>query len=662
MPDEQHAKTNPSISPEAVSGRSFPPARRGYDPDAVRRFLEEVAGAIRAHREREGDLSDRLADAERRAASPVLDEETLTAAVGAETAKVLRTAHEAARDVVARAEARAAELVVEAGGVLAEKTREAESEARASAARARAEAASLLESTTAECRSMVDEAREARRRILADLAERRRGLHLQLEQLRAGKDALVEVVDATARSVEDVRARLVAAEAYARVAADRVGESPSASGDGSVEGLIAEARSLPPAGPDEVAEAGSTPSEEVPEGAGETDAPADGTGPPSVTAGAPGDGVPTEETRAERVPAEEPGAGGPWGATADAVEGRGETGAPEQPVPPVGPEAPEEGEGRRARGGAPSNAVDDLFARLRAATSADAGEEHAAVRVPGEARGEARPLGGGEVPATRREPPEDAPRGDAPRSPVEGSPAERAEGPGGTGPLGPGDEDAEALARREEAVGTLQAELARIVKRELRSAQNELLDALRNLPRGASAEGLLPGADATARLAASATPPLLLAFRAGGNGTVGGGHAAGVDGEEAGDEAASSARDLAEVVVSTIRARLEGELSRAEDVAASTEVVGAAYREWRGERVDDLVSDQVARVYSAGVLAALGDGARVRWVVDDGPSDCPDCDDNALAGAVAAGEPFPTGQSRPPVHAGCRCMLVPSEG
>ena len=33
--------------------------------------------------------------------------------------------------------------------------------------------------------------------------------------------------------------------------------------------------------------------------------------------------------------------------------------------------------------------------------------------------------------------------------------------------------------------------------------------------------------------------------------------------------------------------------------------------------------------------------------------------DNALAGAVPKGEPFPTGDLVPPVHPGCRCVIVP---
>ena len=45
-------------------------------------------------------------EAERRVADPELDEATLTCAIGVETAKILSTAHEAARNVVALAEQR----------------------------------------------------------------------------------------------------------------------------------------------------------------------------------------------------------------------------------------------------------------------------------------------------------------------------------------------------------------------------------------------------------------------------------------------------------------------------------------------------------------------------------------------------------------------------
>ena len=60
-------------------------------------------------------------------------------------------------------------------------------------------------------------------------------------------------------------------------------------------------------------------------------------------------------------------------------------------------------------------------------------------------------------------------------------------------------------------------------------------------------------------------------------------------------------------------------------------------------------------------VAAAPPGRSLRWIVDDGGTQCPDCDDNALAGPLRSGETFPTGHACPPAHAGCRCLLAPAE-
>ncbi len=85
--------------------------------------------------------------------------------------------------------------------------------------------------------------------------------------------------------------------------------------------------------------------------------------------------------------------------------------------------------------------------------------------------------------------------------------------------------------------------------------------------------------------------------------------------------------------------------------------VGAAFREWRGERVERLTGDYATQAFSAGV-AAVGAERKVRWVVTTAGG-CSDCEDNALAGAVSATEMFPTGHAYPPAHSGCRCLVAP---
>jgi len=88
--------------------------------------------------------------------------------------------------------------------------------------------------------------------------------------------------------------------------------------------------------------------------------------------------------------------------------------------------------------------------------------------------------------------------------------------------------------------------------------------------------------------------------------------------------------------------------------------VRASYREWKTERIAGAAEDAVLAAFGRGVFEAAPASTAFRWVVDDGEHPCPDCDDDALAGAVAKGEPFPTGAVLPPAHPGCRCLIVPA--
>jgi hypothetical protein len=114
------------------------------------------------------------------------------------------------------------------------------------------------------------------------------------------------------------------------------------------------------------------------------------------------------------------------------------------------------------------------------------------------------------------------------------------------------------------------------------------------------------------------------------------------------------ADSLATSVVMPLRRRLETVLATEDP---STEV-GAAFREWRGSRLDRVVGDAALEAFSAAVVEA-SHSVSVRWVVAGAPSPCPDCADNGLAASLAAGSAFPTGQAHPPAHPGCRCAVVP---
>jgi hypothetical protein len=103
-----------------------------------------------------------------------------------------------------------------------------------------------------------------------------------------------------------------------------------------------------------------------------------------------------------------------------------------------------------------------------------------------------------------------------------------------------------------------------------------------------------------------------------------------------------------------LRRRIAEGGDNGEDTA---ERVGAAFRQWRGERIERLVGDFVLQAFSAGVSAAASPSGRVRWVLTS-TSGCSDCDDNALAGPVTLSEGFPTGHPYPPAHSGCRCLVA----
>ena len=217
---------------------------------------------------------------------------------------------------------------------------------------------------------------------------------------------------------------------------------------------------------------------------------------------------------------------------------------------------------------------------------------------------------------------------------------------GGESETPPGPDDP-LIARRDELLGPVTARLSRTVKRTLGDDQNRLLDRIRSRP-SLTIEELLGAEDEQLDLYASAVRAQLTeAFAAG---TMFAGDGAAVP---EGDAVDRSSTALSRVVVTMLRRRI-GEGSE-----EAGDRVGAAFREWRGERVDRLAGDYATQAFSAGVTAAGMDG-KLRWVVTSSAG-CSDCADNALAGAVTASESFPTGHLHPPAHSGCRCLVAPTD-
>jgi DivIVA domain-containing protein len=712
------------ISPDEIARKSFPAVRRGLDTEAVRAFLIKVAAELRDAHESEATLRERLAEAERRVADPDLDEATLTRAIGVETAKILSTAHEAARNVVATAEERAAELIGQSERVLAEQVAIAEAESLAIrtaaeqdadeyAALAQAEADSLtdeahsdavelLDATKEECRRMVAEARELRNRTLADLMAKRRGLRVQLEELRAGKDSLLRVVDAVAVAVDGLREKLVSAEDEARVAAEEAGErferqtgqdefseleaelaAASALGDVDLAGAYGESNGL-------VAAAGSERGEPTEAGSGEpgADGPAD-----EAVSGRKGSSASrrsvdelfarirasraAEEaalapTTVEPLASEGEAADAPVAESTEEVAGASElvetTGEPEIEVV--------DGDNRTAppAGGLEHTAeVEAVVVEVEIAAA------------PGELVLSDEPADPG-VSGTvlDAQPAEPALSGQAPEGGGTLSDAEAAElasAASGATPVGRAldddvmtEPDVESLARRDHLLGAVTAKLGRALKRALQDDQNDLLNALRQSSRKPVLDELVPPAVQRERFVAAASDQLARAYEAGaaflvtGDAVEGPSVSAPPPAEKVALEAGTAlAVELADDLSGVLRQRIEEALLELDgSTEGSADAAGVAYRKWKGSRVEGLAGDFTTRAFAVGELAVLesvgnGGAPLVRWAVedDDGGGSCPDCDDNSLAGPLLPGAAFPTGHSHPPVHPGCRCLLVP---
>jgi DivIVA domain-containing protein len=597
------------MNPQDVAHQDFATARRGYEPDAVRRFLERVATELASLNARlDAAEAARVAAEQRPAVAPELDQASLAAALGSETARVLQVAHEAARDVVARAEGQALAILAEVKSNAEEQRHVAEAEAFMASARARAEAEAMLQRAKDQCQAMIDEAREARRRILGDLAERRRLLHVQLEQLRAAKEALREVITGVGESVDQVRANLEDSDEHVRAVAEdaaqyALAEFESILPDELVQSAIStmalragsEARELDLFDTELV---GSTLIEQAS----------------------------SQDTAPETSP---PGTDEPSG-----------VGATERDVATDGAPA-EQGEPDR---------VLDVFRRLRESqTEPDGARELAEPAEPALVE---------DAPVTATS---EASNVDEPQLEVEPltADAEAGEGTVQDVPV-EDDEDAPFFARRAALLDDHVGELSRSLKKVLRLEQNDLLDALRQMGRHDEPASLLPGEEMVSRVKSACLAPITAAYAAGRRFSADQLGLEASDGEVS-TEADDIAAELAHEIVESILRRIEPLISASGDEDGVASAVSVAFRDWKGVRAETVATDYALRSFSLGVVShARAKDAFVRWVVDDGESLCPECDDNSLAGLVSAHETFPTGHRHPPIHSGCRCLVIPS--
>ncbi|MBV8560563.1 MAG: DivIVA domain-containing protein, partial [Acidimicrobiia bacterium] len=547
--------SEPGVTPDEITRRSFPVVFRGYDQEQVRRYLKKAGDELAAARQREQELRHALEEARRTLAHPELDEATLTAALGEETTRILRSAREASADMRTKAEERVARMVQEADehgarlrheaeGVLARRVEEADEAAANIRAAAEADARHVhdrvqaeLDAAKARGREMIAEAQVVRERIIGDLARRRRAAHIQIEQLLAGRDRLLETYRSVRGTFDEITAELEQAEDKARRAAEaahrRAVDTPP--DDSDLEALAAAGAEVvgpemvpPEMVPPEMVRPEMVPPEVVapevvpPEVAAQPEPPRAQQTPPNVepetdpwalpepvmpvppSVSVPA--TPAEPVEDESVPPslvrlqpfdEEEGVRiiGPVAAP-EAPPAPAPEPAP-SPAPEPAPDTALDSAGDSAPDSpgdtAPEGAVDDLFARLRAERQ---GAVINAQRVLAD-QAEAPAVDEGAEGGTEPEPEAAVDEAISDGEPVV-------------------DADRALLEQRDERLAPVATDLARRLKRVLQDEQNEILDRLRQSRGRARPDEALPAAgDQAGRYRDAAIAPLAQAADAG---------------------------------------------------------------------------------------------------------------------------------------------------
>jgi DivIVA domain-containing protein len=203
--------SRPAFLPDEVARREFATVFRGYDPAEVRSFLNQLSEQIVETADRVAELQKMLTETQERVKNPELTEEMVTSLLGEQTAQILRSAREAAKDVREKADEEAGQQLrdahevstrmrEEAETLLADRTTEAENLAeqmRTEAARdAEGVRRAANEEATALRNQVADETARARAELEQEMLNRR-------EQLERDINLEMSIARAQARDIID---------------------------------------------------------------------------------------------------------------------------------------------------------------------------------------------------------------------------------------------------------------------------------------------------------------------------------------------------------------------------------------------------------------------------------------------------------------------------
>ncbi len=596
-----------AFDPARLEAVDFDVVRRGFDPTEVRAQLQRASEEFRRLRVERDELAGRLAEFDG-VETNQLEASRVAAALGAEAAGVLESAHLAATERAERAE-REAEAVREEVLAEAETVRAtAQTEADEILERARQAAEELVDDGRTRGRDMVGEAQTVRERMLSDLARKRQTGRAQVEQLRAARDRLLDSLSTVQDSVEIAVVDLVESVPEARSAAERAGLRVAAEPEITTDQLEAEIEAARLVGHPLVDDLADPGADDERFDTGEMIALTDLD---ETLPGGDDDGDDEPDTEDGGDDSDTGGADEP-AADSDTDEADTEAATSDD-------EPSEEG------------AAADVEPEADDAEAGDTTEDSDGAELyDGEAEADAEPTG-------------DTDTGDDDATGVDVLFAKLRESQGDE----PDDDEDDADVVEDPRIairGDATAATVRALKKVLVDEQGTLLDGIRR-SGGDAVHPLIGDAAAHNSTYDNAARPTLVALAGG----------MGADAVDLGPAFAQ----IHSIALDPVRQRLAEVADSTDDPDELSDTVRALYRESRSRRLPEAAAAAVVATDGL-AIRATADGP-VRWVVDpDGPCG-PDCADNALAGDVGPGDEFPTGDLQPPSHAACTCRLEPAD-
>ncbi len=614
------SRPDPS-SPAAVGSAQFSVVRRGFEQEEVRDLLRGVSAELARLQERERFLESELRAMQTRGLSApgALDEEMVTALLGEETARVLTSAREAAKQQIARAAETAERLVREASSDAARIRQEAEIESARQRNDAVADVEAEIELAKQQGREMVNEAREYREKVLSELARRRELAREQIEHLIHDRDRLVAAFDRARLAANDVVGDLTEfdelSEEVARISGlntpvdatapiffdhtkdpDAIPQSSELIEIEEVVGVIAE--SIDSTTVEVVEAAEEIEVEELVEETPDTtvvemhEAPAGMSEHPSSE-------PPAQEHIAEVVQ----------------LFGKKRKEAEAQQVVVEVVESPLEAEEvvevtevkkQPAALTSQKKSVDDLFARLKQTNTA-------------------------EVARTAK------PKVVVPKV------------------------DQGVFDHRDAALEPILVLLARKMKRVLADEENSMLTYLQGKKSSVALEKVLPAADEHLQMYVEALAEDVISAAMAGAQSLSKSLKADLRKRITRSAVMQVvSRTIDESTIRPFREKIQRAVEQSNgDRDEMSNLIRSVYREMKMQRVEQQVSDIARMAYSRGAYLVLDQGTKVCWMVDPNGPSCADAEDNSLAGSTDLGSEFPTGHIHPTAHAGCRCLIAP---